>query len=79
MPWGIMGGCFFACSLIMLATRQYLVRENCIRASSTTSQDDLQDAYIKEENAEGITETRHVDKAFLDLTDRENKEFVYVL
>ncbi|KZV69757.1 MFS general substrate transporter [Peniophora sp. CONT] len=79
VPWGVLAGSMFICSLIMLATRQYLVRENRLRAASITSQDDLQDAYIREENAEGITETRHVDKAFLDLTDRENKEFIYVL
>ena len=67
--------------LLMLLLRWYLARENELRESERTSRDQPEkrdDEGVYLEDSEG-GKAGKVDKAFLDLTDIENREFRYVL
>ncbi|KAJ3484592.1 hypothetical protein NLI96_g5532 [Meripilus lineatus] len=76
IPWSILSACWFASMIIMLMTRFYLARENAKREREEPDST-YDDVYINE----GIPGEKplKVDKAFLDLTDIQNREFRYVL
>ncbi|KAI0053852.1 MFS general substrate transporter [Auriscalpium vulgare] len=78
VPWGIIAGASFCSILILLAIRTYLARENTRRDQET--RDELYDnVRIAHAGADGKVVEKLVDREFLDLTDRENREFRYVL
>lgn len=78
VPWAILSACWAATAFLMLVTRIYLARENSKR--NRESHDSKYDeVYITKKRADGTTEDARVDKAFLDLTDFQNRDFRYVL
>ena len=90
VPWAVIAACWALSGLTLLLLRWYLARENAKRdreqAAAARSQGgegekakgegEVEDVYL--ENAKG-EEVGKVDKAFLDLTDIENRDFRYVL
>ena len=73
--------------LIMLLTRWYLARENRLRDEEKTHtspnakkwgtyRTNIEEVYLQDSNGEAVGK---VDRAFLDLTDIENREFRYLL
>ncbi|EKM55082.1 uncharacterized protein PHACADRAFT_208608 [Phanerochaete carnosa HHB-10118-sp] len=95
VPWTVISVCWAMSGLTMLLIRWYLVRENARRdreqaaaASALREQqggkekheadeeEDGEEVYLEDAKGEEIGK---VDKAFLDLTDIENRDFRYVL
>ncbi|KAG1763322.1 MFS general substrate transporter [Suillus occidentalis] len=69
VPWAVIGTCYVVCPLLLLLIRAVLVRENRIHKQ-----------YVLERITEdGKRVEVTVDKEFLDLTDRQNRDFRYVL
>ncbi|KAF8521394.1 MFS general substrate transporter [Hysterangium stoloniferum] len=80
VPWGIISACNFICPFILYAIRTILSNENKRRdAEAETQSNDSEGLYIEEILADGTKVERKVDKAFLDLTDVQNRDFRYVL
>ncbi|KAI0957870.1 hypothetical protein AcW1_006123 [Taiwanofungus camphoratus] len=78
VPWAILSACWFSSGVILLVTRWYLARENAKR--DREEHDSTYDSmYITDEKEDGTRAERRVDKAFLDLTDIQNRDFRYVL
>lgn len=83
VPWTVICVCWAMSGFIMLLLRWYLARENRLREveqarfeiCESTGRDAEKEIYL--ENAKG--EVGKVDRAFLDLTDIENRQFRYVL
>ncbi|KAG0705125.1 major facilitator superfamily domain-containing protein [Suillus ampliporus] len=74
VPWAVITSCNFAAGVALVILRFILATENKRRDRETP--DDKHNAvYILDES--GVE--RRVDKAFLDLTDKENRDFRYVL
>ncbi|EPQ50480.1 MFS general substrate transporter [Gloeophyllum trabeum ATCC 11539] len=78
VPWAIIGVCYAICPLILLVIRYILWKENKLRDQEPPD-DTYDDVYIEAIDSEGNRVERKVDKEFLDLTDRQNREFRYVL
>ncbi|KAG8710878.1 hypothetical protein FRC11_004016 [Ceratobasidium sp. 423] len=78
VPWAIITTCYVLCPLTLLTLRFLLARENKKRDAEPKS-DATGDAYIEEILEDGTRIERKIDKAFLDLTDIQNREFRYVL
>ncbi|KAF9520827.1 hypothetical protein BS47DRAFT_1370309 [Hydnum rufescens UP504] len=79
VPWGVILGCFTICPLLYSLLRWRLARENRRRDLEEDSVETIQDTYIIREKADGTKVETHIDEAFLDLTDIENRKFRYVL
>ncbi|KAF8318443.1 MFS general substrate transporter [Clavulina sp. PMI_390] len=89
VPFGVFLGCNAASLILLLVIRVVLARENARRdaektshldAETATPEEDLYEHVYVEVLAEDGTRVRkHVDKAFLDLTDFQNRDFRYVL
>ncbi|KAG0706185.1 membrane transporter [Suillus ampliporus] len=78
IPWAVIGACYGICPIILLVIRAVLARENRIRDGEPL--DDSEEGYVIERITEnGKRVEVKVDKAFLDLTDRQNRDFRYVL
>ncbi|KAG5724303.1 Thiamine pathway transporter THI73 [Termitomyces sp. T112] len=77
VPWIIIGICYAVCICLILSIRWLLVRENKIRDMEPT--DTSYDNVYIEKTVNGVVEQVKVDKEFLDLTDRQNRDFRYVL
>ncbi|KAI0337509.1 MFS general substrate transporter [Trametopsis cervina] len=80
VPWIIIGACYLTCIALLFIIRALLSREN--KRRDTEPQDDLyDDVYVEVVLPDGTREERKVAKAseFLDLTDRQNCDFRYVL
>ncbi|KAI5900471.1 MFS general substrate transporter [Schizophyllum commune H4-8] len=77
IPWIIIGICYACCIVIMLSIRLLLSRENKRRdlEPRDTTYDDV---YI-ERVIDGKVMQVKVEKEFLDLTDKQNREYRYVL
>ncbi|TDL27046.1 MFS general substrate transporter [Rickenella mellea] len=78
VPWIIIGICYLICPCLLFIIRTILKAENKRRDNDTT-EDTYDDVYMSRVDEDGNTIEMKVDRAFLDLTDRENKEFRYVL
>jgi len=78
IPWIVIGSCYVACPVILLAIRALLVRENK-RRDQEPPDDAYDDVYLQQIDMDGNIVEKRVDKAFLDLTDRQNRDFRYVL
>ncbi|PSS31052.1 hypothetical protein PHLCEN_2v2384 [Hermanssonia centrifuga] len=78
IPWAILSACWFVTAILLLVTRAYLARENAKR-DKEQHDSKYDDIYITDVKADGTKEEIKVDKEFLDLTDRQNRDFRYVL
>ncbi|KAI0748380.1 MFS general substrate transporter [Daedaleopsis nitida] len=78
VPWTILTVCWAVSALILLALRVYLARENAAREHEGPDAQ-YEDVYITEKKQDGTVVDKKVDKAFLDLTDIQNRDFRYVL
>ncbi|KAF8684239.1 MFS general substrate transporter [Rhizoctonia solani] len=78
IPWAVITICYVLCPITLLSLRFLLARENQ-RRDAEPNEDDIGEVYIEEVLVDGTKIERRVDKAFLDLTDIQNREFRYVL
>ncbi|EEB89917.1 hypothetical protein MPER_11939, partial [Moniliophthora perniciosa FA553] len=78
VPWIIIGICYAACAVLLLLIRLLLSRENK-RRDAEPADDTYDDVWVERVNKDGKAEKVKVDKAFLDLTDKQNRDFRYVL
>lgn len=78
VPWTLIAACNLASGILLLILRFMLATENK-RRDMNQHDDTYDDVYVTHVNADGTTEERKVDKAFLDLTDIQNKDFRYLL
>jgi len=78
VPWLIIGICYVVSGLLMLIIRFTLARENR-RRDAEPADDTYDDVYIEVITADGKRVEQKVSKEFLDLTDRQNRDFRYVL
>ncbi|KAG2078464.1 MFS general substrate transporter [Suillus decipiens] len=77
VPWAVIGACYVACPALLLVIRAVLARENRIRDAEPV---DTSEEYVIERTTEdGKRIEVKIDKEFLDLTDRQNRDFRYVL
>ncbi|KAI9459731.1 MFS general substrate transporter [Lactarius psammicola] len=78
VPWVVIGFCYAACMLLLFSIRVLLSRENRRRdeCGPDTTYDDV---YIMKTDERGNSVAVIVSKEFLDLTDRQNRDFRYVL
>jgi len=83
VPWAVITICYFVCTILLLIIRYILVRENKRRdrlaADPNFSGDQDEVGVIEVIGEDGKKSFKKVDRAFLDLTDRENLQFRYVL
>lgn len=78
IPWIVVSVSVFVCALLLLWLRTILYLENKKREREPKSTK-YDQVYVKKTLDDGTIEKHHVDKAFLDLTDIENREFRYIL
>ncbi|EPQ50298.1 MFS general substrate transporter [Gloeophyllum trabeum ATCC 11539] len=78
VPWIIIGICYVICPALLLIIRRLLAAENK-RRDSEPPDETYDDVYIETVDGKGNVVERKVDKEFLDLTDRQNRDFRYVL
>jgi len=78
IPWIVIGVCYAACIVILLAIRWHLAAENKRRDAEPVD-DTYDNVYIERMTKDGVIEKVKVDKEFLDLTDMQNRDFRYVL
>ncbi|KAF7800177.1 hypothetical protein EIP86_011424 [Pleurotus ostreatoroseus] len=78
IPWIIIGICYVVCPMILLMIRYILQRENRIRDNEPVDET-YEDVYIEVVTPEGKRVEQKVPKEYLDLTDRQNRDFRYVL
>jgi hypothetical protein len=78
VPWAVISACGGTCAALILLLRFMLDRENKKR-NVEQRDDSYDDVYITQESLDGTKTQKHVDKAFLDLTDIQNRDFRYVL
>lgn len=78
VPWAVIAVCYTLCPALLMLQRYILKKENDKRdrEGPDTTYDDV---WVKVADADGNIIEKKVDKAFLDLTDRQNREFRYVL
>ncbi|KAJ7268564.1 major facilitator superfamily domain-containing protein [Mycena rebaudengoi] len=81
LPWIIIGICNVCCMTLMLVIRYILAAENKRRDAEPSVNDGYDDIFIERlaDDGSGRMEKIKVDKAFLDLTDIQNRDFRYVL
>ena len=78
VPWAVISACMFACLLLLLLLRFMLASENQRRGAE--QRDERYDVvYIAQELPDGTRLEKRVDKAFLDLTDIQNRDFRFAL
>ncbi|KAJ4475567.1 MFS general substrate transporter [Lentinula aciculospora] len=78
IPWTIIGICYGICMLLLLAIRFHLQRQNKLRQNEPHDHQ-YDDVYIERVNEDGTIDEIKVEKEFLDLTDKQNRDFRYVL
>ncbi|KAJ7027370.1 major facilitator superfamily domain-containing protein [Mycena alexandri] len=79
IPWIIIGVCYITCMAILLLIRYILAAENKRRDAEPKMDDAYDNVYVERLSSEGVMEKVKVDREFLDLTDRQNRDFRYVL
>jgi MFS family permease len=77
IPWAVISACIGACAFLALLLRWVLARENA-RREAEQRDDSYDDVYVTQRLADGTTVEKRVDRAFLDLTDLQNRDFRYV-
>ncbi|KZT03194.1 MFS general substrate transporter [Laetiporus sulphureus 93-53] len=78
VPWAVIGICYVCCMFILLIIRFLLARENRRRdmEERDTTYDDV---YIEVLLPDGTHVEKKVEKEYLDLTDKQNRDFRYAL
>ncbi|KAJ6557506.1 MFS general substrate transporter [Mycena capillaripes] len=79
IPWIIIGVCYIVCMALLLLIRALLAAEKKRRDAAPKVDDPYDNVYVERLSADGVMEKVKVDKEFLDLTDRQNRDFRYVL
>ncbi|KAG1818387.1 major facilitator superfamily domain-containing protein [Suillus variegatus] len=77
IPWAVIGMCDIACPVLLFVIRAILVRENRIRDAESVF--DVDEYVIERITEDGKRVKVKIDKEFLDLTDRQNRDFRYIL
>ncbi|CAK5282684.1 unnamed protein product [Mycena citricolor] len=79
IPWIVIAICYACCMIIVLVLRAMLKRENARRDNEppAVGHAAYEDVYV-ERVVQGKVERVKVDKEFLDLTDKQNRDFRYV-
>lgn len=78
VPWIIIGVCVVLRILTLLTIRYLLSAENR-RRDAEPAETVYDNMYIERLNEDGVMEKARVDKEFLDLTDKQNRDFRYIL
>ncbi|TFY71974.1 hypothetical protein EVG20_g1010 [Dentipellis fragilis] len=78
IPWIIIGICYVVCMALLFVIRVLLSRENKRRDAEPPDYT-YDDIYVERTLDDGTTEDVKVSKEFLDLTDKQNRDFRYVL
>jgi ACS family allantoate permease-like MFS transporter len=78
VPWAVISACIMTCFFLILLLRFMLAAENK-RRDAEKRDDTYDDVYVSQELANGTKEEKRVDRAFLDLTDIQNRDFRYAL
>jgi len=78
VPWIIIGVCYVICPILLYILRIMMVAENK-RRDQEPPDETYDNVYLKVTDENGEEVEVKVDKAFLDLTDRQNRDFRYVL
>jgi len=81
VPWTVIIVSYVVCVVMILCIRWALSRENKRRdeLQANSSSDEEEYGYIDEYLEDGTKVTHKIEKAFLDLTDKENLSFRYPL
>ncbi|KAM6500306.1 Major facilitator superfamily domain containing protein [Amanita muscaria] len=78
IPMAIISASDFASAMLLVLLSFILSRENK-RRDREQRDETYDDAYVKKKSPDGTVVVVKVDKAFLDLTDKQNRDFRYVL
>jgi len=78
VPWMIFGVCDVACICLLFAIRVLLSRENKRRDAEPLN-DAYDNVFLTKIDQDGNRVEMKVSKEFLDLTDKQNRDFRYVL
>jgi len=78
VPWIIIGVCDVACVSLLFAIRVLLSRENK-RRDAEPLDDTYENVFLTKIDQDGKRVEMKVSKEFLDLTDKQNRDFRYVL
>ncbi|KAF9265637.1 MFS general substrate transporter [Marasmius fiardii PR-910] len=78
VPWALLAASCGASAVLLYVLRFILARENQ-RRNAEARDETYDNVYITHVNPDGSKEQKRVDKAFLDLTDIQNRDFRYVL
>jgi MFS family permease len=78
VPWIVAGVCYLTCVVLLFSIRGLLARENK-RRDAEPRDDSFDDVHMVRINEDGKRTEVKVSKEFLDLTDRQNRDFRYVL
>jgi len=78
VPWIVILACEISFALLFLVIRAYLSRENS-RRDREQHDATYDEVYVTMKDDDGADVQKKLDKAFLDLTDQQNREFRYVL
>ncbi|KAH8114972.1 hypothetical protein DFH11DRAFT_1507957, partial [Phellopilus nigrolimitatus] len=78
LPWIVTGICYLICPMLMMLQHHILSKENKRRDQEPVD-DAYDDVWVRVSDESGNAIEKKVDKAFLDLTDRQNRDFRYVL
>ncbi|EGN95575.1 hypothetical protein SERLA73DRAFT_186666 [Serpula lacrymans var. lacrymans S7.3] len=78
VPWAVIASCNFASAIAMVILRFWFVWDNK-RRDAEKHDDTYDDVYIMVVEEDGTKIERKVDKAFLDLSDKQNRDFRYIL
>ncbi|KAH9039521.1 MFS general substrate transporter [Lactarius pseudohatsudake] len=78
VPWIIIGVCYVTCMLLLFAIRVLLSGENK-RRDGEPLDDAYDNVFVTRIDEDGKRVEVKVPKEFLDLTDRQNRDFRYVL
>jgi ACS family allantoate permease-like MFS transporter len=77
IPWIVIGICYLTCPVLLLTIRWLLARENARRDAEPIEEEE--EFFIEKVSEDGTRVQVKVDKEFMDLTDRQNRDFRYVL
>ncbi|EAU88860.2 membrane transporter [Coprinopsis cinerea okayama7 len=78
VPWAIISACIVSGAFLMVVLRTMLVRENR-RRDKEPRDETYDDVCVVKETEDGKKIEQKIDKAFLDLTDIQNRDFRYIL
>ncbi|KAF9239499.1 MFS general substrate transporter [Melanogaster broomeanus] len=78
IPWIVIGICYLLCAILLLVIRFMLARENA-RRDADPAVEEYEEFFIEKVSDDGKRVQVKVDKEFLDMTDRQNRDFRYAL